>query len=594
MDVKEVLLSSYPKANKVDEIVVEGEVRGYLVKSKTGDAMYVPASVASGKSVDMMSYIPGSGGAKNDAAAILNKINTNPPEYVISISQSSSDGNNSMENCYNTLQQMNLDVEKNVTVCFSAGGAKGLENTNAFLRNHPNVNCSVVVCEPAKDITKLVSSSTALSTLESNNVPIYFVGPDNWNSRNFNYRSIIQKMKEMGFNTYHLQTNYTSSKEHILNNQDVLSGNLVECLLGYEDTFNTDPTKNKPGYRLYQYDPNKKEFVSVPFSNMVGSSNEVIEIPDLDALKTTDDFKVTKTKNPLIDEYGHLGNLCDLKINSPTVISSDYEYLLSSVNSIRGQISRTTFLSGLDNINLRSAGDLMAIINQYLNLFYCISGELLESLSLETEAVISYAQAMVDMDNSISKDASLITEIPLDNESKDFDPVGDIVYDEETSDNGASDDNVDDEDVEDTEDLSDDTSTGSHGSGSSGGHNNGSSGGDYGGGNVTIDNTSDLANNPVNGASKPTYVFDFDDYNALVYMDGDKIIDVKFLFKFDSYVSAQAKYNDIVERFSNKDYIKECLLEGNCINVIFKSDAYKDLSIQEFANKYLSGGEVNA
>lgn len=594
MNVREVLLNSYPKAREVKDIVIDGEVKGYLLNSKNGDSMYVPASVVSGKSVDMMSYIPGAGGAKNDAAAILSKINTNPPDYVISISQSCSDGNNSMENCYNTLQQMNLDVKQNVTVCFSAGGARGLANSNAFLKNHSSVSCSVVVCEPAKDIKSLVSSSTSLSSLQSNNVPIYFVGPDNWNSRNFNYRSIIQKMKEMGFNTYHLQTNYTSSKEHILNNQDVLSGNLVECLLGYEDTFDTDPNKNKPGYHLYQYDSNEKEFVNVPFSNMVGSSNKVIEIPDLDALKTMDNFRVTKTENPLLKEYGHLGNLGDLKIDCPTVISSDYEYLLSSVNSIRGQISKTTFLSGLDNINLRCAGDLMAIINQYLNLFYCISSELLESLSLETEAVISYAQAMVDLDNSINKDASLITEIPWNNEVKDLDQVGDIVYDDETSDNGASDDNVDDEDVEDAEDLSDDTSTGSYGSGSSGGHNNGSSGGDYGGGNVTIDNTSDLTNNTVSDVIEPTYVFEFDDYNALVYMDGDKIIDAKFVFKFDSYVSAQDKYNDIMKRFINKDYIEKFILDGNCINVIFKSDVYKDLSIQEFINKYLSGGDVNA
>ena len=258
MDMIEYLKQNFPNvdANSVQAITVDGVVRGYYAKEvgNRADEIYIPANVATGGNVGMLSYIPGAGGSTNDAKGIRDRIFNNPPDYVVSISYSPGDPNACIEKGYNLAKGANLTVTDNVTVCFSLSGAVGVTQTEDFLENHPDVHTTVISCNgvDGKIQKHLVNGKDDLSALIQSKSPIIFVDPVGSNAK-----ERIQALRAKGINAYWLQTNYASDvssdwgTQHITINKDILSNGIVDYILGYADNFSFDSVNSSSPFLKY-------------------------------------------------------------------------------------------------------------------------------------------------------------------------------------------------------------------------------------------------------------------------------------------------------------------------------------------------------
>ena len=146
-------------------------------------------------------------------------------------------------------------------------------------------------------------------------------------------------------------------------------------------------------------------------ANEVNKVSGKTNIPgyDFDGIQT-DNFTITKKESAAKQKYYGLQYLDKLSLHSTKPISSEYSYVESFVSQLRDQIKSTNFLENYSYFNFRSADGILSIIGEYIDKYYQIVGELMEDLASESESVLSYAQAMIDMDNDLSGQVGTISE----------------------------------------------------------------------------------------------------------------------------------------------------------------------------------------
>ena len=84
MDIEQYLRENFPDVSSVEAVTVDGVVKGYYANGVNGsDQLYIPVSALDSSSVGMVSYIPGAGGSGNDAAALRDRIQNDPPDYIV-------------------------------------------------------------------------------------------------------------------------------------------------------------------------------------------------------------------------------------------------------------------------------------------------------------------------------------------------------------------------------------------------------------------------------------------------------------------------------------------------------------------------------
>ena len=379
MSMKETLKNNYPGGIKTYKEVYDsnGNLAGYYCRSNNSDEIYIPANTSG--NVGMVSYIPGSGGSGNDAQKLRELINSsNPPDYVITIAASCSDRHNCMEAGYKMAQAADLNVTDNVTVCFSASGFLGIERTNNFASKHPEVNSTVISCEPYN--TGYFKASNA-NGLKDGNCPVIFVAPDS--GFHINMLNKIEEYKKQGINAYLLETDYRSGA-HIATNRDILTNGILEYILGERDNFDTS---RAGGYDFLTYDPDSKKIVYANYEDLANTKIGAIRIPNIDKIKSVDNHKITAEISPVTSKYANLGNKKDLKLvsKSGSVLSSNYTYANTSIDNIRSYIKNTA--ANFSNYNFRSTSGIPGCIAGYLNKYFDYINSLLSSLSAETESV---------------------------------------------------------------------------------------------------------------------------------------------------------------------------------------------------------------
>ena len=389
--MRDYLEKNYPGVVQVQEIVVGNEVKGYYAVSANGDELYIPANVSGNQG--MVSYIPGSGGSYNDAAMLRSMITDNPPNYVITIAKTCTDYNNCLEVGYNVAQGAGFNITDNVTVCFSASGFTGIGKTEEFLQNHPDVNTTIVSSEPYG-----YYQIENANLLRENQTPIIFVAPDS--GFHISMMDTIKNYKNNGMNAYLMETDYTANA-HIMTNKDVLTNGMLEYLLGYSDSF--DQTR-AGGYEIFCYNAETGQFENADASDLVNPNVSMVRIPDLGKMNLVDDFQIVSQNSPVCEKYASLSNLSDVNISagSSRPISSSFSYVSSSMSQIRTKVSQSSFLSGVPNIGFRSGSGIPGCITEYINMYFDLVGSLVNSISMETESVVSYAQAIVDLDNDLA------------------------------------------------------------------------------------------------------------------------------------------------------------------------------------------------
>lgn len=423
MNVGEYLKSNFPGGvSKYEEITVNGEVKGYYVKGSNGDEMYLPANVTG--NVGMLSYIPGSGGSGNDAARIRDRIHGgNPPEYPITIAASCSDHQNAIEVGYKMAQGANMNVTNNVTVCFSASGYLGIGRTESFEDNHPDVVSTVISCEPyGEGNYKYNKDESNRDGLIKSNSQVIFVAPQK--GFHIDMAKEIAGMTEAGMNAYFLGTAYSgnSGSVHIRTNADVLTSGMVDYLLGYADNFNQDPGDNySPNYKLIRYNSELKEYQGMNYEDLA-SGALLVRVPDLAKLKAVDSFDIKKVASPVQEKYAVFKSIEPKQLQG-VVMETNHTYAFDQMNSIRAMIKSSSFLDSCGNMTCRSTSGIPGCIAGYLNAYYDIVGSLMNDLLLETDSIMSYTQAVVDLDNDLAngKASGSIVE---DAELKGFIPIG--------------------------------------------------------------------------------------------------------------------------------------------------------------------------
>ena len=556
MNIGEYLQENFPGGvKKYEEIVVDGSIRGYYVRGNNGDEVYLPANVSG--NVGMLSYIPGSGGSGNDAARIRDRIHNDPPEYPITIAASCSDHQNCIEVGYNLAQGANMNVTDNVTVCFSASGFLGITRTENFEDRHPDVTSTIISCEPYGAGT--YASGKVENVDGMSNSQIIFVAPRA--GFHINLQNEIKKMTYDGLNAYFLGTGYQNSPSsvHIMTNADVLTSGMIDYLLGYSDTFNSEPGNGRytPNYQLVKYNAETGEYEGMEYDDLA-STIRAIRIPDINKLKAVDSFNFETKISPVHSKYQGLSNL-ERKGLSATTMKTSYTYATNEMNNIRDLVKSASFVNSFNNTTFRSGSGIPGCIGAYLNAYYDIVGSLLNSIAIETDSVISYTDAVVQLDNDLANSLSG-GQIVQDSEVKGYIPIG-----------------LPEEKEEKKQDA-----TGVPRDGSSGG-------GGYSGGGSYIPT---IEPDPIT-VDKPDYVYDFDGYQGLIYMDGNKIDKISYRYTYASEQEATNNISKVKDLYKEKEFIKEVVQTGNYLDAVFKEEFYKDKTKDEIVEQYFKGGKLN-
>ena len=413
MDIGQYLQQNYPHVESVEPVTVNGEVKGYYAKGGYAwDQIYIPVNALNSSNVGMVSYLPGAGGSGNDAAQLRNRIKNNPPDYIITIAAECSDHHNAIQTGYNIAKGLGINVTNNVTVCFSASGIKGFSQTESFLEQHPEVKSTVIACEPyGGEYFYSTRGNQSLEGMKQSGTDIIFVTPKGFH---LNAQEGIKYYESQGLDAYWLQTNYkgSSGSVHIATNRDVLMSGMLDYILGYSEGFNQEPGGDKytPGWKFIGYDPETGQYIEADYAALAQSGVAMIKLPNLDQLKTVDSFNITTKASPVQKKYASLKTLGSTEIKSKdgSPIASEYSYVSETMNQLKNQIKQSSFLSGFNNLGFRSSSGIMGTIMGYLNTYFDIVGSLMNSLSLEADAVISYGQAMVDMDYDLAHGASQV------------------------------------------------------------------------------------------------------------------------------------------------------------------------------------------
>lgn len=548
MNIGEYLQANFPGGVKeYKEITSNGALKGYYVRGNNGDEMYLPTSTTG--NVGMLSYIPGSGGSGTDAARIREQIEQNPPSYPITIAASCSDHNNCIEVGYSLAQGANMNVTNNVTVCFSASGFLGISRTEDFEDNHPDVSSTVISCEPYNTGYFKYSDETKTDGFRNSNSQILFVAPKS--GFHVNLESEIKNMTGYGLNAYFLETAYSGSSGnvHIRTNADILTNGIIDYLLGYSSDFNTNPGNGEysPNYRLVKFNPTTSTYEEMTYDELA-STVKVIRIPNIEKLTAIDSFNIETVVSPVQEKYKTLKTLGRKDVKG-TVMKTNYVFASNKMNDLRSLVEQTSFISSLSNQTFRSSDGIPGCITAAINAYYDIVGSLLSSLSLETDSILSYTQAVVDMDQDLANSVPT-GQIVADSEQKQKIPIGLEQKEEKPV-------------------------------------NNNSSGGGY------IPTPTPIQQEEEEVEKEPDYRYDFDGYQGLIYLENGKVSEIKFRYTYDTEEQAKKELEQIKELYKEKDYIEEVIQKKTYVDVIFKEESYKEKTLEEIIKEYFEGGKYH-
>ena len=434
---------------------------------------------------------------------------------------------------------------------FSASSGVGFDRLNAFIEAHPDIDCVMVCNNGVKSrVDSVIRNSSKYKALIESGTPIMLNDP--YSMSGMDSRTI--NAGKAGFNFYWLKS---KSNSHVAFNADIINNRFVDYLLGYRDSFGTTDLSGKRelGYQLVALDPTTGKLQVVEFDEVTINALAKVKIPNLQRLLAYDKFDIQEKAVPKTEVTGTLGELSRVLVSSPTgKISSSYYFVWEKMDDLRKQIKSSGYLSSLKNTTFRSSSGIPACISKYVNAYFDLVSSLLTNLAIESESVVSYAQAMIDMDDDMEAGASeLGTVVQMDYDGSK--PKSTYVHKE-------------------TEDV-------------------------YGGDKKINNDNPDAAappNNDTSGGepSTPklmTYVFS-DGHQAFIKYNGDKIEEFKYMYEFKSETEANNALSLFKDAYKNDDLIESMSVEGNKVYILLKVDKVNLMSSEDIMNKLLKGAKL--
>ena len=532
---------------------------GTIYKSKGNNFYYyVPNNCSSNPNAVV--FYPGAGGLEYDKDVFLRYIKQNNPTEIIMLGNGCSMDAARTEQAISEIEQRyNVNIHNNTNYYgFSAGAGTALNNAVVDIQRNPDSPPkTIALLEAAKNGKYLACDNQTIAALKQNGSTImmfegssYSSRADAWNQPN------VLTLAKAGIPLVIVENKYWDGKSfevfHSGAYQKAIMDNVIDYINGDVQYLN-----DIDNYRFKVYDSSTGQWKYIDKDEMgnyiTGGVTNTYAKNDFAELKNIGLFDVDQ----VMSKYKIDGSL-----------KSDMEYVVEAVNSIRSSIMATDFLSGVQACTYASSTKIPSREPALLNQYYKSAGTLLTYMTQETEAMISIAASINELDQKIGQEASTLNEA-----------IDAILAERGITPGSVSDDVV--------------NIPGSNGNGYYGGV--GVAGavgaaamGSYSAGEATPEEATDTSLVTEPGEEEEFLdfddldvnpnreVFDYNDYKAVYHYDSNGDVDYfEYYYQFDSSAEARDNLSILNDKYIHNEGVNYITYKGSQVKIVFKSEYCK-------------------
>ena len=532
---------------------------GTIYKSKGNNFYYyVPNNCSSNPNAVV--FYPGAGGLEYDKDVFLRYIKQNNPTEIIMLGNGCSMDAARTEQAISEIEQRyNVNIHNNTNYYgFSAGAGTALNNAVVDIQRNPDSPPkTIALLEAAKNGKYLACDNQTIAALKQNGSTImmfegssYSSRADAWNQPN------VLTLAKAGIPLVIVENKYWDGKSfevfHSGAYQKAIMDNVIDYINGDVQYLN-----DIDNYRFKVYDSSTGQWKYIDKDEMgnyiTGGVTNTYAKNDFAELKNIVLFDVDQ----VMSKYKIDGSL-----------KSDMEYVVEAVNSIRSSIMATDFLSGVQTCTYASSTKIPSREPALLNQYYKSAGTLLTYMTQESEAMISIAASINELDQKIGQEASTLNEA-----------IDAILAERGITPGSVSDDVV--------------NIPGSNGNGYYGGV--GVAGavgaaamGSYSAGEATPEEATDTSLVTEPGEEEEFLdfddldvnpnreVFDYNDYKAVYHYDSNGDVDYfEYYYQFDSSAEARDNLSILNDKYIHNEGVNYITYKGSQVKIVFKSEYCK-------------------
>ncbi len=534
---------------------------GTIYKSK-GDNFYyyVPNNCSSNPNAVV--FYPGAGGLEYDKDVFLRYIEQNNPTEIIMLGNGCSVDAARTEQAISEIEQRyNVNIHNNTNYYgFSAGAGTALNNAVVDIQRNPDSPPkTIALLEAAYNGQNLACDNQTIAALKQNGSTILmFEGgsssrADAWNQPN------VLTLAKAGIPLVIVENKCWDDKSfdvfHSGAYQKAIMDNVIDYINGDVQYLN-----DIDNYRFKVYDSSTGQWKYIDKDEMgnylTGGVTKTYTKNDFAELKNIGLFDVDQ----VMSKYKIDGSL-----------KSDMEYVVEAVNNIRTSIMATDFLGGVQACTYASSTKIPSREPGFLNQYYKSAGTLLTYMTQETEAMISIAASINELDQKIGQEASTLNEA-----------IDAILAERGITPGSVSDDVV--------------NIPGSSGNGSYGGVGaagvagavGGAAMGSYSAGDATPEEATDTSLVTEPGEEEEFLdfddldinpnreVFDYNDYKAVYHYDSNGDVDYfEYYYQFDSSAEARDNLSILNDKYIHNEGVNYITYKGSQVKIVFKSEYCK-------------------
>lgn len=527
----------------------------------------------------VVSYTPGIGDTSTNRSLVQQYFSNNGMNNaILVIDNSCNSSRNNTELAYDLAKFLGSEPVGAITSGFSYTGSSSINEAAQFNRNHPDIP---TVCLS-------IDGTTSKPHLYYEGSPGDAYGGVNPTGTNKNFSIVLvdgqfshasqaAKYTNSGINAVNLSFTTENYTDNGLNCHDGASIDAMQFIIPYI-LGNADAITSKKNYYLIDGNGNSADMSllrdaigGVTVTTEVVTLENEVQVPDESKDADNGKFTVTLSDSDIKSKYSKFSTIGDLKLDglkstSSKYVASDLQYVCNTMNAIRASIKSNSTASSLKQLNLRSTSGIPGCLSGYINAYLDLAGSLYEKMVDQTEAVVSYAQCIVDMDKDLNNVFEVNNVNPTLNAESGSVPTGGNTGGGTPSNAGTY------------AAIGLGAGAGAYYSG--------------GGGTPTVSNpvTNTKPNEDVHAAveSEMAYLCE-DGHRVVVDQYGGKIRSLKLEYEFKAGDDFDACIKKIYASVKNPDMIEKIELVGNKILVTFKQSYVDGLSPQQVQEYYVGG-----
>ena len=531
---------------------------GTIYKSK-GDNFYyyVPNNCSSNPNAVV--FYPGAGGLEYDKDVFLRYIEQNNPTEIIMLGNSCSMDAARTEQAISEIEQRyNVNIHNNTNYYgFSAGASTALNNAVVDIQRNPDSPPkTIALLEAAYNGQNLACDNQTIATLKQNGSTILmFEGgsssrADAWNQPN------VLTLAKAGIPLVIVENKCWDDKNfevfHSGAYQKAIMDNVIDYINGDVQYLN-----DIDNYRFKVYDSSTGQWKYIDKDEMgnylTGGVTKTYTKNDFAELKNIGLFDVDQ----VMSKYKIDGSL-----------KSDMEYVVEAVNNIRTSIMATDFLGGVQACTYASSTKIPSREPGFLNQYYKSAGTLLTYMTQESEAMISIAASINELDQKIGQEASTLNEA-----------IDAILAERGITPGSVSDDVVN---------IPGSSGNGSYGGAGAAGAVGGAAIGSYSAGEATPEEATDTSLVTEPGEEEEFLdfddldvdpnreVFDYNDYKAVYHYDSNGDVDYfEYYYQFDSSAEARDNLSILNDKYIHNEGVNYITYKGSQVKIVFKREYCK-------------------